>query len=167
MPSTANLPNSNHRKALILNCQKVLFGAYRIDQFADAEVFKNSVGAVLEQYPDEVIMSITNPRTGIQRRIKFPPTVNEIVEACEEQLVYLDRMRRPKRLPVEQIPPPRLREMAPGELANIFVPEDHKRYPALVEWAETAEPVLWKYEPSSDGRRGIWVANGIWDTGRL
>jgi hypothetical protein len=32
-----------------------VFSAYRIDQFADPDGFKTQLGAVLEQYPDEVM----------------------------------------------------------------------------------------------------------------
>lgn len=124
-----------------------------------------SVGAVLEQFPDEVITYITSPRTGIQRRLKWPPTINEIVEACEQQMAHLERMRQPKRLPMPMNPPPRLRDMPAGALASVFVPETHTRYRAMVEWTKTAEPVWWKDEPSSDGRKGIWVPDSVWRPG--
>lgn len=123
-----------------------------------------SVGVVLEQFPDEVIIYVTHPRTGIQRRLKFPPTISEIVEACETQIAYLERLKQPKRLPMPMVPPPRLREMASGTLANVFVPETHARYRNMVEWAKTAEPVFWKDDKSSDGRRGIWVPVNIWQS---
>lgn len=145
-----------------MKCQKALFAGYRLDQYADPETFKASVGTVLEQFPDEVISYITHPRTGIQRRIGFPPTIAEIVTACETQLAYLERLKQPKRLPTPMEPPPRLREMPSGALANVFVPETHPRYQAMVEWAKTAEPVWWKVDPSSDGRKGIWVNNSAW-----
>jgi hypothetical protein len=123
-----------------------------------------SLGVVLEQFPDEVIIYITHPRTGIQRRLKFPPTISEIVEACETQMAYHDRLKQPKRLPAESIPPPRLRDMPSGSLANVFVPENHTRYRNMVEWTKTAEPVWWKEEISSDGRRGIWVPLNVWQS---
>ncbi len=122
-----------------------------------------SVGVVLEQFPDDVIVYVTSPRTGIQRRLKWPPTVNEIIEACEEQLAYFERLKRPKQLPVERLPAPRLRDMPRGSLANVFVPERHRRYQNMVEWAKTAEPVWWKVEEASDGRKGIWVPLNIWE----
>lgn len=72
----------------------VLFSAYRIDQFGDPEGFKNQLGAVLEQYPDDVILHVCDPRTGIQRRAKFPPTISEMVEACNERVAELKRHER-------------------------------------------------------------------------
>lgn len=63
---------------------KVLFSAYRLDQFTDPDAFMVNIGAVLEQYPVETIRFVTDPRTGVQRRCKFPPTVAEAVDACNE-----------------------------------------------------------------------------------
>src|ERR1700742_3387067 len=80
--------SSKDRKALILRCQLALFSSYRIDQYADAEGFKNSLGAVLEGFPDEVIRFVCDPRTGLARRMKWPPTISEVVEACEEHEDY-------------------------------------------------------------------------------
>src|ERR1700754_4486555 len=81
--STGSSQSSKQRKALILRCQKALFCAYRTDQYADPEGFMVSLGVVLEGFPDEVITHITDPRTGIQRRLKWPPTLNEVIDACE------------------------------------------------------------------------------------
>ena len=92
--SGTSLPNSSERKATILRCQLVLFSAYRIDQYGDPEGFKASLGAVLEQYPDGVIRYVCDPRTGIQRKCKFPPTVSEIVEACDDRAAYLRQQER-------------------------------------------------------------------------
>jgi hypothetical protein len=122
-----------------------------------------SLGAVLEQFPDEVITYITDPRTGIQRRLKWPPTINEIVEACEEHRDYLVRIRTQRPVIAERLPAPSLAERPPGSKATIFVPEGHSRYAKLVKWAETAEPLWWKYGKSSDGRHGIWVSWSAWN----
>lgn len=51
-----------------------------------------SLGMVLEGYPTEVIMYVTDPKTGIQRKSKWPPTISEIVEACDEHASYLQRI---------------------------------------------------------------------------
>lgn len=123
----------------------------------------NSLGVVLEQFPEEVIVYVTSPRTGIQRRMKWPPTLNEIVEACEEHLSYLERLKQAKRVAVERLPPPQRRDLPKGALSSVFVPEAHRRYQSLLEWSKTAHPALWKQEPSSDGRRGIWIPWDVWE----
>jgi hypothetical protein len=53
-----------------------------------------SLGMVLEQYPSDVVEYVTDPRTGIQRNKTFPPSIAEIVSACEERASYLQRMER-------------------------------------------------------------------------
>jgi len=148
--------------ALILRCQLAVFSAYRIDQFADPDGFKTQLGAILEQYPDEVITYVCDPRTGIQRRSKFPPTISEMVEACDDHRAFLEKMRKQRPAFKERLPAPLLRERQQGCLAQVFVPEGHARYAKLVEWTETAAPMWWKYGDSSDGRRGLWVSHEAW-----
>jgi hypothetical protein len=72
----------------------MLFSSYRKDQYDDPDSFMLQLGMVLEQYPDEVCRFVTDPRTGIQRRIKWPPTISEIVEACDEHAGHLARVQR-------------------------------------------------------------------------
>jgi len=49
---------------------------------------------VFEQYPDHVVDYVTNPRTGIQRTSKFPPTISEIVAACDARVADIKRKER-------------------------------------------------------------------------
>jgi hypothetical protein len=141
-----------------------VFSAYRIDQFADPEGFKNQLGAVLEQYPDEVITYVCDPRSGgIQRRLKWPPTISEMIDACNEHRTFLEKQRAPRTAFKERSPEPLLRDRPQGYLANIFVPEGHNRYEQLTEWAKEAKPMWWKYGTASDGRRGIWVSRFAWE----
>lgn len=53
-----------------------------------------SLGMVLAQYPDDVIVYVTDPRTGVQRNCKWPPTIAEIVEACDRRMQEKARMDR-------------------------------------------------------------------------
>ena len=161
-PSTVALPNSTRRQALILRCQKILFSAYRADQYADAEGFITSLGAVLEQFPDEVITYISDPRTGIQRRSKWPPTISEVIDACEDHQGHLARVRAPRPI-FKSAPRQDLRDLSPGSLARIFVPEGHNRYADLVEWTSRADRAMWKFGPSSDSRPGVWVSHEAWN----
>lgn len=62
---------------------KMLFSAYRLDQYADPDGFMVQAASVLNEYSDAVVSYVTNPKTGIQRRQKWPPTVFEIGEACD------------------------------------------------------------------------------------
>ena len=51
----------------------------------------------------------------------------------------------------------------PGSLVHVFVPNDHVRYPALVEWSKIGDARFWRFGKASDGRDGIWIAWHIWD----
>jgi hypothetical protein len=146
-----------------LRCQLAVFSAYRIDQYAEPESFKTSLGAVLEQYPDEVITYVCDPRTGIQRRSKWPPTISEIVESCDEHREFLIKMRKARPVFQDRLPAPLLRDRPQGCLATIFVPEGHHRYAKLVEWTKEAKPMWWKYGKASDGRVGLWVSRFAWE----
>lgn len=122
-----------------------------------------SLGAVLEQFPDDVIFYVTDPRTGIQRRMKWPPTISEVIEACEERQDFLEKMRQPKAQAVARPPIVLLRDRQPGSLAKMFVPKGHARYDEMIAWTEKEDPVWWRYGKSSDGRDGIWVALYAWE----
>lgn len=74
--------------------QRILFSAFRADQYSDPEGYLTSLGLVLEQYPNEVIVYITDPRSGVQRHLKWPPTISEIVEACDARVSEIKRSER-------------------------------------------------------------------------
>lgn len=42
------------------------------------------LGAVLSEYPEDVVAVACDPRTGIARRSKWLPTIAEVSEFCEE-----------------------------------------------------------------------------------
>jgi hypothetical protein len=70
----------------------VLLSAYRRDDYADPEGFVLQLAVILSDYPPDVVRYVTDPLTGIQRRLKWPPSIAEIIEACEDcQKPYLQR----------------------------------------------------------------------------
>lgn len=62
----------------------MLLSAYRRDDYADPDSFIVQLGTVLETYPDWIVNYVTDPRTGIQRTSIFPPSIAEVVKACED-----------------------------------------------------------------------------------
>lgn len=62
----------------------MVFGGYRRDDFANPDSFLLQLGMVLERYDDKIIETVTNPLSGIQRECKFPPSIAEFVEFCDE-----------------------------------------------------------------------------------
>jgi hypothetical protein len=73
-PSTTT-SGAQLKKLTVLHGMKILFSAYRLDQFTDPEGFKLNIGLMLEQYPIDTIRFVTDPRTGVQRHCAFPPSV--------------------------------------------------------------------------------------------
>lgn len=140
----------------------MLFSAYRRDDFSDPEGFVSQLGTILSDFPEEVVVYVTSPKTGLQRRSKWPPTISEVLTACEEHQEFLARVRAPR---IAVTPPPRqdLRDLPAGNLAKIFVPEGHQRYASLVEWTSRADRALWKFGRSSDSRPGLWVSHQAWN----
>ncbi len=127
-----------------MRCQLALFSAYRIDQYSDPESFKNSLGAVLEGFPDEVIKYVCDPRTGLQRRLKWPPTISEIVEVCEDHQEHLERLRKST---FKLIPKPYVKPSP--NVGKVFVAQDHPGY----------SKIEFRCEPwtSPDGKKGLLV----------
>lgn len=70
---------------------ELLLSAYRRDDYADAPKFVTQLGVVLSEYSDDVVQFVTDPRTGVQRRIKWAPSIPEIVEACDERKKALEK----------------------------------------------------------------------------
>jgi hypothetical protein len=106
-PST----NSTSAKADLIKRQtRILFSAYRRDEFADPEGFIAQLGVVLEGYADAVILAVTSPRTGIQRRLKWPPSIAEVVEACDAEAAQRARVARHNSMPpFRRLPPPAMK----------------------------------------------------------
>lgn len=79
---------------MILRQIGVLFSAYRTADYQNPEGFMASLGRALQEYPDEVILFVTSPTTGLQRTSKFPPTLTEVIEACDRRAAELKRQER-------------------------------------------------------------------------
>src|SRR4051812_28055790 len=77
---------------LVADRIQILFSAFRRDDFANPEGFVTQLGVVLSDYPEEVIRYVTDPRTGLQRKLKFPPSIAEVIEACDRHVDYLRRI---------------------------------------------------------------------------
>jgi hypothetical protein len=73
----------------------VIFGSYNRADFDDPDLFVANAVTMLSQYPEAVMTSACNPRSGIQTRSKWPPKVSELRDACEAALAeHTSRERR-------------------------------------------------------------------------
>ena len=143
----------------MLRCQRIIFSAYRTDQFNDPEGYMASLGAVFEQYPIDVVVWVTDPRTGVQRGCKWPPTIAEIVAACEARVADLERERRYRnwgRNEPPAIEPPRENRPTYEELKAKYPWEP----PPEKKWYDYP-PKPWDdllVETDADGKRHIKVS---------
>lgn len=143
---------------------QALFSAYRRDDFADPEGFVAQLGSILSEFPDDVVVFVTSPRTGLQRRSKWPPTISEVLTACEDHQEYLRKVREQK--PIRNfalLSAPDTATRAQGSWANIFCPDTDPRYAKLCEAVKTEDPKFWIFGNGRDGRPGIHVSLTIWN----
>ena len=61
-----------------------MFGCYRKGDANDPETYVAAITATLARYPEDVIISVTHPATGLPSQKSFLPTVKEVFDACEE-----------------------------------------------------------------------------------
>jgi hypothetical protein len=78
---------------------ELLLSAYRKDDYSDARKFVVQLGMILERYPPEVVEYVTDPMTGIQRRQTFPPSIAEVVSACEAEVIHREKISRYRSMP--------------------------------------------------------------------
>lgn len=161
-----------HQLAYATERARLLFGSYRRGDANDPEIYVRAVTAVLACYDFELMREVTDPRTGImttEKYMSFMPNPGELKVYCDGVAAVRDRIRHLGSLPTPDFTRLRLPAppAAPGDYANIFVPDTHRRYATLVEWTKTGDVRCWKFGRSSDNRAGIWVALDIWDPLKL
>lgn len=163
-PAIASSSSSASARGIWITSQaQRLFSAYRRDEFADPDGFLAQLGMVFEDYPDPVIMAVTSPRTGIQRRIKWPPSIAEVVEACDAEMVAIETRAR-----YAAMPAPEQRKLLGGterrpNRGNLLVPKDNAMYAAAVEKADELSPDDWRHDEHG---LGIWIPYFAWEAMR-
>jgi hypothetical protein len=141
---------------MIARSARMIFSAYRRDDFADAESFVLQLGVILERYSDGVIGTVSHPLTGIARRCKFPPSIAEVVEACD------DAAASEARLAGGRLNFPR-RPLVKRHRANVLVHRGAPQYDAMLERSKTAGADLQDWRQDDEGR-GLWVnVAWLWD----
>jgi len=89
-----------------------MYGCYRRQDADDAVTMLDAVAVVLAEYPQSVMATVTDPRTGLPGKSKWPPSVPEVREACEIEMAPIRR----------QMARERASSMAPA----LAAPEDEK-----------------------------------------
>lgn len=162
--SRGSIRDSISRATFTMERAEVLFGSYRRADANDPVRYVAAIAAVLSLYEPEIMIEVTDPRTGIQNTDDFKtfmPQSGELKRYCDGVAAVRDRIRKMAAWPAPD--PNRMRLAAPvpmpGDKATVLVPKENPRYPALVEWAKTADERLWKFDP-----RGVWVSWDTWDS---
>lgn len=157
---------------------KQILGFYDTIPAMDQQAFTAGFVEMLSIYPQAVLERATSPSRGLAAYVSYPNLAKfkDLLDQWHGE--HIDDLRRRGLLrqnrggSLRLCPPPDSgRPHVHGDLANVFVPTDHKRYPELVAWSKTATSEIdirrWRFGESSDGRPGIWIAHDIWDDRRV
>lgn len=88
-------PKADSRDAA--DAAATLIACYPNGKPADPKTYIAAIVAVLSQYPIEIVRVVTNPATGIQRKVSFLPSIAEITKALEAEMLPLrNRWREEK-----------------------------------------------------------------------
>lgn len=74
----------NDRAEYAMQRARTMFGCYRKGDAHDPDTYVAAVAAVLAEYPDETIWTVTDPRVGLPSKVGWLPTVKEVRDACED-----------------------------------------------------------------------------------
>lgn len=66
----------------------LVMSAYR-SSYADPKLFVRQASSALEDYPEQVLADLANPKIGLVRELKFAPSIAEMVEWCDKRQVEL------------------------------------------------------------------------------
>lgn len=80
----------------------ILVGSYSRARPHDPETYADAIAATLAGYSRAVIQRVTDPRTGLQRKLKWLPEVADVVEACDAEVSRLDLAARVAALPAQK-----------------------------------------------------------------
>lgn len=150
---TADLRSAQDRASFRLRRVSILLGCYRKDDATNPEIYSAAIGAVFEDFSDEVVEYVTDPRTGLASKCQWLPTVKEVKDACQEAADRIaDEIRRKRDL--EQ----QMRERAKFEAEQAAkrnrTPEEQARVDAQIAEAKrmfAAETPLKSRAPDNSG----------------
>ena len=108
-PTHLPKPSPKCERAWVLTRVQILMASYRKADYHNPEGFIATLGTILEQYPPEIVEYVTDPTTGIQRRLKFPPSPAEVVEACTAEVNYREKVAKYSSIPTtaHRLPKPK------------------------------------------------------------
>lgn len=105
----------------------MLLSCYPRGAAEDAQGYASSVALVLSEYPEAVIMRVTDPRTGLPRQSKWLPSTSEVASACEREMALAqaetqrrERLARAEAMLASEGPSPERRKELVAEMLARF-----------------------------------------------
>lgn len=105
-----------------------MYACYRREDAASAETMLDAAAVVLAQYPDEVMERVTHPVTGIPGRLKWPPSIYELREACEAELAPVEAAKSRADQAERQLAEREQYEKTRAEIARMSIDELKAKY---------------------------------------
>lgn len=78
---------------------RLLCGCYRKGDASDPGTFVVAVATVLLGYPPDIVVSVTDPGTGLPSKLQWLPSVAEVKAECERLMALRYAPEKPKALP--------------------------------------------------------------------
>jgi hypothetical protein len=63
-----------------------MFGCFRKGDANDPETYVAAITATLTRYPENIIVAVTHPASGLPIQTNFLPSVKEVHDACEARI---------------------------------------------------------------------------------
>jgi hypothetical protein len=105
---TSSSPSANCDPRIAARLAAKLFGCYRASDANDPETFLAAATAMLAQYPEAAVAKVCDPVRGLPSTSKFLPSITEIREACEREMVWhyaVEKRERERRHTAEVLAP--------------------------------------------------------------
>lgn len=99
VPDQQSTRSTNSDADWLLSRIQLLCSAYPRDDYTDPEGFIAQLALIVAQYDPGVVEYVTDPRTGLQRRLKFRLTIADVVEALEAEANWRDKVAKNAAIP--------------------------------------------------------------------
>jgi uncharacterized protein YllA (UPF0747 family) len=64
----------------------MMFGCFRKGDANDPDMYVAAITSTLARYPEDVIIEVTHPGTGLPTKSSFLPSVKEVFDYCEKRM---------------------------------------------------------------------------------
>lgn len=63
-----------------------MFGCFRKGEANDPDTYVAAITSTLTKYPEDIVIMVTHPSSGLPVMTDFLPSVKEVYEACESYM---------------------------------------------------------------------------------